>query len=106
MIDEHTALLVDWDRQALAPRYQPHLHFLVSANRNERVGIAVTRLQIALQEANAQRREEIVLLPRRRHVLFSFDRHLKPPMVLGDKWVMPNDPIVGIWTAIKKAVSP
>src|SRR5215510_5564609 len=68
MIDEHPPLRVGGDLKALTPRHQPHLDFLVSTNGHKRAGIAVTLLQIALQEANAQRREEIVLLPRNRCV--------------------------------------
>ncbi len=69
MIDDHPPLLVGGELKALASCHQPYLDSLVSTNGHQRVGIAVPLLQIALQEANAQRREEIVLLPRSSHGL-------------------------------------
>src|SRR4029453_11241175 len=66
MINDHPPLLVGWELKALASPHQPHLDAVVSSNGHQRVGIAVPLLQIALQEANAQRRKEIVLLLRSR----------------------------------------
>src|SRR5215831_18367685 len=52
MIDEHPPLRVGGDLKALTPRHQPHLDCLVSTDGHQRAGIAVTLLQITLQEAN------------------------------------------------------
>ena len=106
MIDEHPPLRVGGDLKALTPRHQPHLDFLVSTYGHKRVGIAVTLLQIALQEANAQRREEIVLLLRSRGVPTTIAWHIHTPTVLRDEWIIPNDTVVCVRTAIEKAVPP
>ena len=120
MIDEHPPLLVGGDLKALASRHQPHLDFLVSTHGHKRVGIAVTLLQIALQKAQAQRRKELVLLRRHRCLLrrhrcllhrhrglpTTRDRHTQPPTVLRNEWIIANDTVVGVRTAIEKAVAP
>src|SRR5215510_15667790 len=113
MIDEHPPLLISRDLKALASRHQPHLDALVSSNGHQRVGIAVPLLQIALQKPNAQRRKEIVLLLRNRCLLrrshclpTTFVRYPHTPTVLRDERIIPDNTIVGVWTAIEKAVSP
>jgi hypothetical protein len=113
MIDDHPPLLVGGDLKALTPRHQPHLDFLVSTTGHKRAGIAMTFLQIAFQEANAQRRKEIVLLPRNRCLLrrsrcvpTTVGRHTHTPTVLRDEWIIPNDTVVCVRTAIEKAVPP
>ena len=105
-VHDHPPLRVDRDRKTLASCHQPHLDFLASTDGHKRVSMAVTFLQIALQEANAQRREEIVLLPRSRCLPTTLDRHTPTPTVLRDEWIIPNNTVVGVWTAIEKAVSP
>src|SRR5262245_56647395 len=106
MINDHPPLLVGGELKALASRHQPHLETLVSPNGHQRVGIAVPLLQIALQKANAQRRKEIVLLLRSRCLPTTFVRYPHTPAVLSDERIIPDNPIVGVWTAIEKAVSP
>jgi hypothetical protein len=68
--------------------------------------MAVSLLQIALQEANAQRRKEIVLLLRRRYLPTTLARDPHTPTVLRDEWIRPDNTVVGVRTAIEKAVSP
>src|SRR5215510_10544036 len=113
MINDHPPLLVGGEVKALVSRQQAHLEALVSSYGHQRVGIAVPLLQIALQEANAQRREEIVLLLRNRCLLrrsrclpTTFVRYPHTPTVLRDERIIPDNTIVGVWTAIEKAVSP
>src|SRR5262245_3975116 len=113
MINHHPPLLVSGELKTLASRHQPHLEALVSPNGHQRVGIAVPLLQIALQKANAQRREEIALLLRNRCLLrrsrclpTTPARCAHTPTVLHDERIIPDTTIVGVWTAIEKAVSP
>src|SRR5262245_55066558 len=53
VVDDHPTLLIDRNFQALAPRREPYLDFPVCINEHPRVGIAVTPLEIALEETNA-----------------------------------------------------